>query len=269
MPTAPNEQPCVTCLRMHAAGPCPPPDRIPEAKPATDDRPKSLTELIDEIRARVAVMPDEAPKGDAGTCDVCGMPREWREQYASGTGRMMSVSVCAVCDRLADLPEGFRSLSFGGEELAKRVKRRAAIGEAQAAATSRRVVLMGLSGHGKSSLVAAMLRWRAVEKRERNVFMHAKSLGLARSQHPLGEGEAPLVRLAMEARILVIDDVGLEPNLPTSAVPDVIFERAERAKATWITTGMKQEEVSQRYGEGIARRVFEGAKIIECGKAPS
>jgi hypothetical protein len=53
------------------------------------------------------------------------------------------------------------------------------------------------------------------------------------------------------------------------AVPDVILERATYGRPTWITTWMSPDQAAQRYGDGIARRLFEAGrvKVIQCGKA--
>ena len=50
-----------------------------------------------------------------------------------------------------------------------------------------------------------------------------------------------------------------------NAVPDVLFERHAEGRPTWLTTAMTREAMAERYGDGLARRVYEGAKIIDCG----
>jgi hypothetical protein len=273
-----NESHCTLCFRMHQPGPCPPtePDAIPEQRPRAAERTESLQEMLARMQERVAAMPDPTPEPERappGPCDACGLDRQWEQTVSYGDGisgprrygYRAECRVCALCD---DLPESFRVLNFGSEELARRVRRRDAIGEAQEAAKAMRVVLRGPSGAGKTTLGCAMFRWRASVKGERNTFMHARALGLARSQHPLGEGEAPAVVQALGARILLLDDVGLEVHVATSAIADVLFERYAHKRPTWVTTAMTEADMSQRYGDGIARRVFEGARIIDCGGRP-
>jgi hypothetical protein len=92
-------------------------------------------------------------------------------------------------------------------------------------------------------------------------------LGIERSINALGRGEASLVEQAMEwAGVVLLDDLG-NPSRdpPMSAVPDVILERHDAERPTWVTTWMTADEVEQRYGAGVARRIFEGATIIDCG----
>lgn len=131
------------------------------------------------------------------------------------------------------------------------------------------LVLEGPSGSGKTSLACALLRaWEARYPRRRAVFVPAWKLGVARAQHGLGHGEAPEVEVAFTAGLCVIDDLGSERNTAMNAVPDVIFARALEGRPTWVTTWMTPEAVTQRYGDGIARRLFEAgrAAVIAGGK---
>jgi DNA replication protein DnaC len=92
---------------------------------------------------------------------------------------------------------------------------------------------------------------------------------VARAQHGLGQGEPTEVERALSAHLLVLDDLGSERNTATNAVPDVIFERAYAGRPTWVTTWMTAEQVAQRYGDGIARRLWERDRmtVIGCGNS--
>ena len=169
-----------------------------------------------------------------------------------------------------DHPASFRWAALGAPELRRRVAREGAIAEAEAALGSAGLVLEGPSGSGKTSLACALLRaWgRAQSAPPRAVFVPAWKLGVARAQHGLGQGEAPEVERAFTAGLCVIDDLGGERNTAMNAVPDVIFARALAGRPTWVTTWMTPEAVTQRYGDGIARRLFEAGRVtvIACGK---
>jgi DNA replication protein DnaC len=130
------------------------------------------------------------------------------------------------------------------------------------------LLLFGPSGSGKTSLACALLRaWEARDVRRRGVFLPAWKLAVARAQYGLGHGEPPEVERALSAALLVLDDLGSERNTATNAVPDVIFERAYAGRLTWVTTWMTAEQVAQRYGDGIARRLWERGRVtvIACG----
>jgi hypothetical protein len=168
------------------------------------------------------------------------------------------------------LPPAFRWATLAAPELRRRVAREGAIAEAEAHLRSPGLVLEGPSGSGKTSLACALLRaWEARHPRRRAIFAPAWKLGVARAQHGLGQGEAPEVELALTAGLCVIDDLGSERNTAMNAVPDVLFARALEGRPTWVTTWMTPEAVTQRYGDGIARRLFEAGRavVIACGKA--
>jgi DNA replication protein DnaC len=98
-------------------------------------------------------------------------------------------------------------------------------------------------------------------------FVHATRLGVARIQHPAGHGEADEVREAVTAPLVLLDDLGAERDTANNAVGDVITERHAEGRSTWVTTGLSQGEIVKRYGGGIARRLFEGAAVIDCAAA--
>lgn len=130
------------------------------------------------------------------------------------------------------------------------------------------VVLRGMPGTGKTSLLCAALRvlYDRHDWRQRLVMADAYELGSARIQHPAGQGEAPVVDAAMEATLLLLDDLGNERQTQNNAVPDVIMARHHADVPTWITTGETREQIAAKYGGGVMRRVFDGALVIEMRK---
>ena len=265
---------CGSCLRLHLPGPCPEVEH-PRPQVGTDGAvamspgaaPTPFGKLLEEMGSRMTFIDDPKPAEPPGPCPECGKPQQLRQvRYeATGGSRYEQEAYCPPCDLCADIPASFRWARFGLPELPARVKRQGAIAEAQGAVRTRRVVLVGPAGHGKTSLLAAMCRARAEVAAQRNCFVLACRLGLARAQHGLGEGEAALVHRAIHAPILMLDDLGNEKNTQQNAVPDVLFERHAEGRPTWLTTAMSREAMAERYGDGLARRVYEGAKIIDCG----
>jgi DNA replication protein DnaC len=108
-----------------------------------------------------------------------------------------------------------------------------------------------------------MMRDRAETSRDTScTFVGSWQLGTARARAE--DSEPHMVNKALRTDLLLLDDLGSERNIPSNPIPDVLFERHAQDKATWITTWMQPEDVRQRYGDGIARRVFERAAIIDC-----
>jgi len=167
------------------------------------------------------------------------------------------------------IPAWFRWARLDAPELRRRVARAQAIPEAEAALGAHGLLIAGPSGSGKTSLACALLRaWDARHPGRQGLFTTAWDLGGARAQHALGAGEAPAVERAKSADLLVLDDLGSERDAASSAVPDVIFARAQAGLPMWVTTWMSPQAIAQRYGDGIARRLYEAGlvTVIACGK---
>lgn len=185
---------------------------------------------------------------EAGTrCDACMVARERDERVARA---------------LASVPTEYRQAQFGSLEIAARVQSETAIERAESSCQASRVTLMGVTGAGKTTLVVAMLRARAegaVGPEERCLFLPSWRLA--------GWGRSDSLESAVECDVLVLDDLGSDREFPTSPVTSVLFDRHDAAKVTWVTTWMSPEQVKTRYGDGIARRMFEEerAVIIDCG----
>lgn len=129
---------------------------------------------------------------------------------------------------------------------------------------AKRVVFVGPAGAGKSSLAVAMLRW-AFEAGRSACFSAAHRLGTIRIQTAAGLGEPEYIAKALAADVTLIDDLGIEKMTQNNAVPDVIIDRHLEDRATWVTTGLSSEQIAQRYGDGVRRRIYEGAVGIRLG----
>lgn len=128
-----------------------------------------------------------------------------------------------------------------------------------------RAVLVGPAGSGKSSVLAAMVRLGASRGRWPR-FAHAFELARARAVHRLGDGEPEQVTRCMNADILALDDLGNERKTELSAVEDVVFERHAEDLPLWVTTPFGPDELAKRYGDGLARRVYERSAVFHLGK---
>lgn len=194
------------------------------------------------------------------------------------------LSRCPPCGRKAvmlmkarpaldTLPKAFDAAELDADWLAKLVGP-TAMQMARSSLTSSQVTFLGLPGSGKTSLAVAMLRavlraeaatsdryWRAT-----HLYVSSFALAKARSSAPLGS-EAPLIERALSAPLVVVDEFGGEDPRHASAVKEVVYERHAQDLPTWVTTGVGPREIADRYGGGIARRVFEDAVVFKLGGA--
>jgi DNA replication protein DnaC len=174
------------------------------------------------------------------------------------------------------IPPAFRAID--AQQVRQRTKVDAGTLERARAATTRlRVVLVGASGFGKTTLASWMLRQildpgvdgapEVFGRARRALFVDAPALCRAVRDHPLGAGDAPLLESALRASVLVLDDVGqeLELRMPCNPVVEVIRERHAANRATWVTTFLSPAGLEKGYGSGTARRVLDGAAVISVG----
>ncbi len=88
-------------------------------------------------------------------------------------------------------------------------------------------------------------------------WFRATDIGKARRETPLGKGEAPLVVEAMNAAVAVLDDVGWEGDRDT-AIAEIVAERYDAKRPTIVTSGLRPEQVEERYGAAFLRRIVDG-----------
>jgi len=129
------------------------------------------------------------------------------------------------------------------------------------------IVLVGRTSAGKTSLAIALFAvWFEKHRDEGARFASAIELGLARQRHPLGHDEAPLVQAAIDAPLLILDDMGAEAARDADVIRAVLHARHNADVPTWITTGLSRQDLASRYDAGVARRMFEDVKNVEIGQ---
>lgn len=127
------------------------------------------------------------------------------------------------------------------------------------------VTITGPAGLGKTSLAAAIFSaWvigetsKGVDRRALARFVSARMLPAQRVTDVAGY--AALVA----SPFIVLDDVGAEGDMPSAraAVADMLAERHAWERPTIVTTFLDEAGVVARYGDGIARRLFERALLV-------
>ncbi len=139
--------------------------------------------------------------------------------------------------------------------------------------SAKRVVFSGHAGTGKTSLAVALLRVLLDSKIASHPFASDDDVAaVARhcrfaAAHRLGvaalvPGDPLEIRRAMRAPVLLIDDLGKDADINSNPVPSIIAERHAEERVTWVTTELSPDAIANRYGGGIARRIFESAELI-------
>lgn len=207
-------------------------------------------------------------------CFECGAPCQ-----ADARGPFDICQGCSFAEgaEKMGIPTLHRGVSFGAVDvLRRRIRRHDAVIEAmRSSVTATAVVLIGPAGAGKSTALAAMLRARfaldfALTPTCRPPFWcSAIAIGNARAEHRLGQPTPDVIRAALRAPLLALDDLGAEPAHQNPALAEVIYGRHDAGKPTWISTGLSARDVGARYGGGLERRVFERATVLELGGVAS
>jgi hypothetical protein len=123
-------------------------------------------------------------------------------------------------------------------------------------------LLLGPSGIGKTSAA----RW--IGARYPGCWVTARELGAAERHHPLGEGQPPLLRAAIAARYLYLDDIGTEELRDLGSIQFVIDQRYSAGRATFVTSGLTQAELSTYLGAPYVRRLVQQHVWIEQRQLP-
>lgn len=199
-------------------------------------------------------------------CETCAeiKAREWRAGW--------------IREAIDSVPAVLRWARIGAAELAERVRDVSAVYQIEQAVrapdTWPRVTILGPAGTGKSSLAAALFQAEIDDclAARRSSPLHmglvAKSrfvscAKLALCRRDTGLGSVPkLLTVCNEAPLLVLDDLGQLGEGAGSPVHEVIQSRYDSALRTVVTTGLRPDQISNVYGDGFARRLFEHALVI-------
>ncbi len=209
--------------------------------------PKSFLEIFGLVEPVWHVCPKcQQEHAWRGVCWDCRKEREQKQAQRD---------VLQKLDRT--VPSEFAQADFAFPWLTERVSDTAAQLAAHKAARSPdtvRVVLMGGSGAGKTTLAVAMLRTLAALRGLGGQFMTAfdvKTRGIDPEW--------------IEAGVLLIDDLGREDEFHKPRVSELIYRRRHSLRPTIVTTGFGHDTLTRRYGDQDARRLFEGAVVIDVG----
>ena len=119
------------------------------------------------------------------------------------------------------------------------------------------MLLMGQSGLGKTYLMHAMAK-RLIQRGQNVLIISAyKFLEIARKAYMSGNTDE--LDTLMDADVLMIDDMGVEPLMENITIPqwfNLINERQLRGKGTILSTNLMEDELRRRYTERIASRLM-------------
>jgi hypothetical protein len=112
-------------------------------------------------------------------------------------------------------------------------------------------LLLGPTGIGKT--LAA--RW--LEVGMRGEWFHVRDLAGCERRYPLGEGMPPAFERACSARVLYLDDLGVEDARDVALLQHVLERRyaAQPMRPTVTTTGLTRAQLTERYGAPTVRRL--------------
>jgi len=139
------------------------------------------------------------------------------------------------------------------------------------------LLALGLSGQGKTSLcarvvtrlVGSAMDARIADPKDEGakkrfqaatgiVWTTGSAIARALREHRLGSGDEPeLITLAVEAPLLVCDELGPEPPQRAGEIFDVVDRRYGAGLPTLVTSGLSLEAFTERYGDAFRRRLTE------------
>ena len=140
------------------------------------------------------------------------------------------------------------------------------------------LILLGPTAPGKTC-AAALALWRALEHGvmvggpawnavRYSRWQNAQRLTRAYQDSKLGSEPEALGESA-RASILVLDDLGWDVSV--DSIADVLNRRYESCRHSIITSGLTRDELTERYGDAVCRRMFESggkpATVVEFDEA--
>ena len=226
---------------------------------------------LDEVRGRLGLPPLAPGEEWLARCADCGV--------VLGDRRSMRYVLrdCADCRRVAretradatrmaareSIPAHFRWAVGSSPLLAQRTD----AGEAWAILEHVRglgaavVLAHGPAGSGKTSAAcAALAEWVATHPGGPSArYMTARELGRADRDARLGS-EPPVLGVARNASLLVVDELGSEP-FGREAIRDLVIARHADERPTIMCSWKSPANVAETYGDGLGRRVSRFARF--------
>jgi DNA replication protein DnaC len=138
------------------------------------------------------------------------------------------------------------------------------------------LLLLGGTGAGKTTLGTAVFRHladrvlapgatEADEEFVRGmVWMPGVELARARRETPLGKPITKVER-ALNATVLMLDDLGQEAPCDKDDLVYVLTERQRHRRPTLVTYGFSLGSLAERYGAHLERRLTERAHLLDLG----
>jgi len=235
-------------------------ERIDEERPEPrSDRPPARPLDAEELtRGLVQKSDDEIAelerreRADAAPMILDRLPAHLRVSKPE-TLRSYIASAKLVTEAARWLPEGSSLLLVGGTGRGK---------TSAAAYLFRRLLGRGVKNGGEDWRIARGLQWYP-----------ATELDRARSEHPLGKGDAPAMVAACRATVLFLDDLGWDRD--PKAVSHVLDARYNAGLVTVATTSRRTRginggpsELDRHYDGAVMRRFMRaggrGAVIVEA-----
>jgi DNA replication protein DnaC len=138
------------------------------------------------------------------------------------------------------------------------------------------LLLLGGTGAGKTTLGTAVFRHLADRLLEPGateadeefvrgmVWMPGVELARARRETPLGK---PIVKVerALNATVLMLDDLGQEAPCDKDDLVYVLTERQRHRRKTIVTYGYALDSLGERYGAHLERRLTERTHVLSLG----
>lgn len=118
------------------------------------------------------------------------------------------------------------------------------------------MVFMGNPGLGKSFLLAALAK-ALKEKQPDVVYIRANRLFSLFHGHRLGQG--PRLDTLLEAKVLLIDDLGTEPmtqNVTVEYFFDLLEKRLAAGASLVVATNLSEEQIKERYTGRVSSRLL-------------
>lgn len=128
------------------------------------------------------------------------------------------------------------------------------------------ILVCGPTGTGKT-FGAKCLTKEVLKKQETALFLSAFEFNslLLKYHTSFVEDKNSIMESLTEPQLLVIDDLGTEPmlkNVTKEYLFNILCERTEKGKTTFITTNLGLQHILERYGERIFSRLTDKQKSV-------